>query len=264
MFTTYYNLKKMPFEKSIRKDELFKSQAFSEFSSRMEFIKKTRGIFLLTGSPGVGKTTALRAFIEELKPEFYKTVYLPLSSVSPCDFYYQLNNALGGYGFRFKSKCFSSIQELILNFATVKKQIPVLVFDEIHFLRNENLYELQMLLNFNLDSLDPVIVVLSGHSLMRDRFLMSNLASINQRLRIKFDFHSLSKQETFLYIQHQLKLAGGEPSLFNDNAIDAIFNLSSGIIRIINNISTKALLLGTSLRKDIITEEIIYDVSSEL
>ncbi len=254
----------MPFEKSIRKEAMFKSNTFKEFSSRMEFIKQTRGIFLLTGSPGVGKTTALRAFIEELKPEFYKTVYFPLSSVSPCDFYYQLNTALGGNGFRFKSKCFSSIQELLLNFAIVKKQIPVLIFDEIHFFRNENLYELQMLLNFNIDSLDPVIVILSGHSLMRDRILMPNLASINQRLRIKFDFQPLSKQETFCYIQHHLNLAGASTSLFNDNAMDAIFNLSSGVIRIINNIAIKALIMGTTLRKDIITEEIIFDVSPEL
>ncbi len=121
-----------------------------------------------------------------------------------------------------------------------------------------------MLLNFNLDSLDPVIVILSGHSLMRDRILRPNLASINQRFRIKFEFQPLSRQETFLYIQHQLNLAGASPSLFNDNAMDAIFNLSSGVIRIINNIAIKALIMGTSLRKDVITEETIYDVSSEL
>jgi general secretion pathway protein A len=254
----------MPFEKSIKKDHTFKSDTLKEFLSRMEYLKQTKGIILLTGPSGVGKTTALRAFIESLKPEFYKLVYIPLSSVSTTDFYYQINNALGGQSNRFKSQIFSSVQKLILDYATIKKQIPLIIFDEVHFLKNDNLYELQMLLNFNLDSLDPAIVILAGQSHLREPFLRPALASINQRFRIKYEFLPLSKQETVLYIQHHLNLVGAANNIFNENAIDAIYNLSSGIIRIINNIAIKALTLGASLKQEVINEEIIYAISSEL
>ncbi|MEQ8191628.1 MAG: AAA family ATPase [Candidatus Eremiobacterota bacterium] len=264
MFSIFYNFKTIPFEKSIKKELLFKSDGIKEFNSRMEYMKQSKGIILLTGPSGVGKTTAIRAFVEELKSEFYKTAYIPLASVSISDFYYQLNRSLGGEHYRIKSVLFSSIQKLILDYATIKKQIPVIIFDEIHFLRNDNLYELQMLLNFNFDSLDPAIVILSGHSHMRERFIRPALFSINQRLRVKYEFIPLSKEETFLYIQHQLNLAGNSSKIFNDNAIDAIYNLSSGIIRVINNIATKALIQGASTRQEVITEDIIYSISSEL
>lgn len=264
MFFNFYNLKSIPFEKSIKKNNLFLSDSLKEFFSRMEYMKQAKGLLLLTGEAGVGKTTAIRAFLEDLKQDFFKFVYIPLTTVSSTDFYHQLNRVLGGESKRNKSELFSSIQKNILEYATIRKQIPVIIFDEIHFLKNENLFELQLLLNFNFDSLDPAIVILAGHPLMRERVIRPSLNSINQRFRLKYEFLPLNKQETNNYIQHQLKIAGACNNIFNENAIEAIFNISNGIIRVINNIAIKALVLGTSKKSDIITEEHIFAVSSEL
>lgn len=264
MFNSFYNLKGTPFQKSIKKEDLFKSSSLNEFFSRMEYMKQTRGIILLTGISGVGKTTALRAFAENLKPEFFKVLYFPLSTVSTTDFYHQLNRGLGGDKFRNKSDLFLSIQKLIIDYATVKKQIPVIIFDEIHLLKVDNLFELQLILNFNFDSLDPAIIILAGHSLIREKIIRPSLHSINQRFRLKYDFLPLSKEETFQYIHHQFKLVGKNNSVFNDNAIDAIYNLSSGTIRVINTIATKSLLAGTANNLDIIDEETVYSVYNEV
>ncbi len=125
----------------------------------MEYLKQFKGLLLLTGEAGVGKTTAIRAFLEDLKQEYFKFIYIPLTTVSTTDFYHQLNNSLGGESKRNKSELFSSIQKIIIEYATVRKQIPVIIFDEVHFLKNDNLFELQILLNFNIDSIDPAIVI---------------------------------------------------------------------------------------------------------
>mgnify|MGYP001607205454 CR=1 FL=1 len=264
MFVNFYNLKSVPFEKSIKKDNLFLSDSLKEFFSRMEYMKHTKGLLLLTGDAGVGKTTAIRAFLEDLKQDYFKFVYIPLTTVSTTDFYHQLNRSLGGENKRSKSELFSSIQKTIIEYATIKKQIPVIIFDEIHFLKNDNLFELQILLNFNFDSLDPAIVILAGHPLMRERIIRPSLNSINQRFRLKYELLPLNKNETTAYILHQLNIAGASNNIFNENAIDAIFNISNGILRVINNIATKALILGTSKKVDTITEEHIFSVSSEL
>ncbi len=264
MFLTYYNLKGNPFEKSMKKEEIFHSKTLKEFHSRMEYIKQYRGIILLTGQSGVGKTTAFRTWVEGLKPEFYKIVYLPLATVSTYDFYSQLNKGLGGFNILKRSDLFNSIQSLILDYATVRKRIPVIIFDEVHLLKSSNWYELQMILNFNLDSLDPAIVILCGHSLIRERLLRPALTSINNRLRLKYEFLALDKEETKQYISHHLKLVQADDKLFNDNAIEAIYNISAGVIRVINKLAKNALIYGALKRTDIITEDTIYKISAEL
>lgn len=264
MYQVYYNLTGIPFEKNIPVSRLFKSLPLQEFLSRMDYLKQVKGLFLLTGMPGVGKTTALRAWAEELKPEFFKVVYIPLSTVSSSDFYHQINKSLGGQTCFRKSDTFSSIQELILNYATVKKQVPVIIFDEIHLLRTENLFELQLLFNFNFDSLDPAIVILCGQTFVRDRLLRPNLDSINQRFRIKYEMPGLNKEETQKYLFHHLKLVKASDNIFNGNSIDAIFNASSGNLRNINRLVINALMFGALKRLEVITEDVIYKVTSEL
>lgn len=263
-FISFYNLTGSPFGKSIKREHMFRSAGFKEFSSRVEYLKQHRGLMLLTGESGVGKTTAIRSFVEELKPEFFKSVYLPLATVSSYEFYIQLNEALGGeYLFR-KASLFSSIQNIILEYATIKKQIPVIIFDEMHLLRSQNFFELQMVLNFHYDSLDPAIVLLCGHSHLKDTLLRPVFSPINQRMRIKYEFSPLGLEETKEYIVHHLKLVGGTSKLFTDGAIEGIHNISSGIMRIINNIGTKALIGGALARKEVIDEELIYGVHTEL
>lgn len=264
MFQAYYNLSGIPFEKNIPAKQLFKSFPLEEFLSRMEYMKQVKGLFLLTGMSGVGKTTALRAWVEELRPDFYKIIYLQLSTVSPSDFYHQINKALGGQSYFRKSDVFASIQELIFNYATVKKQLPVMIFDEIHLLRQQNFFELQMLLNFNFDSLDPAIVILCGQTFVREMLIRPNLNSINQRFRVRYEMPTLNKEDTINYLLHHLNIVKAQDNIFNQNALDALFNASSGNLRNINRIAINALMFGAAQRLDTITEDIIYKTTSEL
>jgi len=56
MYHAFYSLNSTPFSKEIKAKDAFFSDAFSEACSRLEFLKKTRGIGMLTGEPGAGKT----------------------------------------------------------------------------------------------------------------------------------------------------------------------------------------------------------------
>ena len=92
MYITYYKLAGVPFEKSLSTSEIFRYPALKELFSRFDYLKTVKGLFLLTGRPGIGKTTALRAWVEELKSDFFKIVYIPLTTVSTIEFYRQINN----------------------------------------------------------------------------------------------------------------------------------------------------------------------------
>jgi type II secretory pathway predicted ATPase ExeA len=115
MLEAFYNLKRLPFQKDINPKELFLCEASEELSGRLEHMKRKRGIMLITGAPGTGKTLHIRAFVEKLNPNLFKPVYTPLSTVNIIDFYRQLSVLLTGEASYRKSQLFNSIQTSIRN-----------------------------------------------------------------------------------------------------------------------------------------------------
>jgi type II secretory pathway predicted ATPase ExeA len=227
MYEVYYNLKRIPFIKDIDPHHIFISQSIAELNRRLEYIKQKRGIMLITGEAGCGKTLSIRAFITK------------------------------------KSQLFTSIQNTIKHYVENAKKIPVIIFDEAHYLKNENFYELQIITNFNIDSTDPAIFILLAQPHLRDRLMRPIHQSFNQRITLKFHLASLSKEETNSYIQHQLKYASAPSRLFETNALAAIYQASNGNPRVINSVATNCLILGALEKKDSITEEEVYRAVKE-
>lgn len=264
MYKAYYGLSRDPFPKDIEPDNMFKSSDFSELAGRLKYMKKQRGIMLITGEPGCGKTTAIRNFVSGLNRDRFFPLYLPLATVAIGDFYKQINEALKGESCSTKSVLFKSIQERILHYTIQLNKIPVIIIDEAHLLKNENFFELQIISNFNMDSLDPALFILIAQSHLNDRLARNYLESFNQRVNMKFHVNSLKPSEVTKLIEHQLKTAGAVKEIFNENACKTIHSLSGGIIRKIGKLVDKSLALGMHLKKDIITEEEVMAASKEL
>ena len=264
MYKEYYGLCGEPFSKSIPTSEFYKSSGFNECLSRLDYMKNKRGVILLTGKPGTGKSSCLRAFLDKLNPSHYKSVYLPLSSVSTIEFYRQLNHGLGGEFIHRKSDLFLSIQNLIMNYNKNSNIVPVIIFDEAQFLKSENLFELQMMFNFKVDSYDPALIVLCGQNHLNEKLNRPPYHSINQRISLKYNLNPLTEDETKEYIEYHLKLKGRKEKLFNENALLSIFKLSNGIKRMINQICLKSLIYGSLKKAETIDEEMIYQAAKEL
>jgi general secretion pathway protein A len=264
MYKAYYGLTREPFPKDIEPEKMFKSDTFAELSGRLAYMKKQRGIMLITGEPGSGKTTAIRNFVTSLNTDRFFPLYLPLATVAIGDFYKQLNDALKGESCANKSALFKSIQERIMHHTFQLNKIPVIIIDEAHLLKNENFFELQIISNFNMDSLDPALFILVAQSHLNDRLARYYLESFNQRINMKFHINSLSPSEVAALIDHQMKTAGVSKQIFNENACKTIHSLSGGIVRKIGKLVDKSLSLGVSLKKDIITEDEVVVASKEL
>lgn len=264
MYKAYYGLNRDPFPKDIEPGNMFKSSDFFELTGRLKHIKKQRGIMLVTGEPGSGKTTAIRNFVAGLSRDQFFPMYLPLATVAIGDFYKQINDALKGESCATKSLLFKSIQERILHYALHLNKIPVIIIDEAHLLKNDNFFELQIISNFNMDSIDPAIFILIGQSHLNDRLARNYLESFNQRINMKFHLNSLNYHDAAKLIEHQMQTAGAGKEIFNENACKAIHSLSGGIVRKIGKLVEKSLTLGMSLKKNIITEEEVLAASKEL
>ena len=264
MLEAFWNLTGTPFDKSIKPDQLFISNAVKELLSRLDYMKQQRGIMLISGQPGTGKTTVLRAFSAGLSQLSYQCCYVPLATVNVLDFYRQLNQKLAGENYHYKAQLFESIQHRIKELVANTKKIPVIIFDEAHLLKNENFTELQILLNFNMDSTDPALVILAGQPHLADRLMRPMLKSFYQRIMLKYQLLPLKKDEVQPFIEHHLQLKGCQKSPFSDNAIEAIFKNTAGIPRLIAALAFHTMTLGMMQKTTILTEEQVFQAAHEL
>ncbi len=263
MIEAYYNLKKEPFQKEINISDIYHYEEYTELFQRLDYMKQKRGIMLVTGEAGCGKTLGLRCFAGNLNINHYRSFYLPLATVNMLDFYRQIAGALGAEVPWRKSDLFRSIQNAIRDYTQNTKKIPVLIFDECHLMKNENFYELSIISNFEMDSLDPAVIILAGQPHVKERLLRPIHRSINQRIKLKYHIPPLTKEKTKEYIIHQLRLCGSDAQLFNETALEAIYQNTCGIPRVINTIARLAMHIGAIEKKNIITEEEIYRASKE-
>ena len=66
----------IPFSKSLQSEELFSYQQMLELHRQLKFAVQERAMMLVTGEAGVGKTTAVYAFMNELPSNKYLVIYL--------------------------------------------------------------------------------------------------------------------------------------------------------------------------------------------
>src|SRR5215469_12134633 len=113
MFTQYFSLKFNPFSKELDEKDVFMSKDSKELISRLEYMKKARGFFLLTAESGFGKTTLLRRFSSSLNTGLYRVYYCALSSINVMDFYRSLICRMGEVPAYKKIMMFEQLQCLI-------------------------------------------------------------------------------------------------------------------------------------------------------
>jgi type II secretory pathway predicted ATPase ExeA len=258
MFKQFFGLKFNPFSKECELQNVFYGEDLKELSSRLNYIKKNRGIFLLIGEPGVGKTTSLRRFSNELNPGIYKFFYSTLSTVTVMDFYRSILIEIGEIPSHKKITMFKQIQSSIINLYYEQKATPVFVLDEIQLVSSSILEDLRLLFNFKMDSENPFVLILCGQSMIRNKLHLSINSPLRQRISLKYTMKGLLKNELPEYIHSRLKFAGLNDNIFNESSMAAIFSISKGAPRVINNLCTSSLMYSCSKNKNFIDEETVY------
>jgi len=258
----WFGLKHMPFDKNIKSKNAFHTEPFKEATARMDYIKQRGGILLLTGDPGVGKTLALRNYVENLNENIFKTYYTPLSTLSRTDLLAHLNRLLGLPHRIAKSAVYAQIQKSLLESREQMGKTIFLIIDEAHLLQTGPLEELRLLTNFKMDSYDPFILVLSGQSDLRRVMEFAVMEPFNQRIAMRYHMPGLTPQESRSYVTHHLKLAGAQQPILNDKAMDAVHELSFGIPRKIGTITEQALTYAMFDQKRTVSPEMVLKIKT--
>lgn len=264
MFEQFFGLKFNPFTKEIDCSALFKGQESTEVEARLKYLEQTRGIGLIVGEPGVGKSTALRNYTYNLNPSLYKMCYFALSTVTVKEFYRGLAALLGQEPKFQKVALFEQIQSSIINLYKENRITPVIILDEIHLASNAILEDLRLLFNFSMDSQNPFILILAGQPLIRNKLSLAINSPLKQRIVMKYTMQGLKEDEIESYCTSRLKTAGSTEEIFTPEAFTAIYGLTQGYPRLINTLITTALLYAYSQKNRVIDQEIIYQANSEI
>jgi type II secretory pathway predicted ATPase ExeA len=121
---------------------------------------------------------------------------------------------------------------------------PVLIIDECHDARPDVLAILRVIANFEMDSRLVVSLVLAGQTPLRKILRRDTLDDVSRRLALIGTLQLLSRDETFGYIDHRLRLVGGSADLFDRHAHEALFEASQGNLRAIDCLALRSLQLA--------------------
>jgi len=236
-----FGCRKEPFLPDLAPGEAFQWRDFREGLKRLDYGLKCRGLVCLVGKSGCGKTTLLRHFVEQLPTGLYKTLAFHHTSGSPLDLLLHVAHQLGLEHSNLRSRLVQHIQAECLQLATRRLQ-PLLVIDEAHYLSNQALHELRLLLAGPLDALRHFVLILCGHPDLEGRLRTPWLEALQQRITTWIRFSSLPPEETSNYLTHRLKLAGIPVNLFAPEAVFALQQLSGGLLRPLDRLAHHALI----------------------
>ena len=241
MYLRHFAFSRLPFADAIEADLLFASAARQEAEARLQHLLQLRGIGLLTGEPGGGKTTVCRAVTAVLHPGAYRVLYVSLTTGNVMDMYKSIAWELGLPAERSRAAAYRSIRAEITRQVREANRMPVLIIDDAQFLRTDVLDDLRLLTNYSMDSEHRLCLLLVGLTELRRRLSMTVHESLAQRMVVRHHLGGLQREELDGYLAHRLHLAGCEVPLFEPSAAEALFQASRGLPRQINRIAHYAL-----------------------
>jgi type II secretory pathway predicted ATPase ExeA len=263
----HYGFSRMPFGKDLAPGMLHAHAAHGEAVARISWCISEQAIGVITGECGAGKTVAARAAVASLDASRHTVLYLGTPGVGLRGIYGLIITELGGTPRFHHAALIPQAQELLAAESAERGKQVVLIIDEAHLLNAESLEGIRCLSNMGMDQTAPFCLLLLGQPTLRRRLRQSPFAALDQRVGMRYAIPGLSAEETASYVQHHLALAGRSDTLFSDDAIALIHEVSRGLPRQVNNLAVGSLIAAFASKKAIVDESsaraAVAEVSAE-
>jgi general secretion pathway protein A len=262
VYVEYYGLQELPFALTPDPRFIYFTPSHTEVMANLHYgIESGKGLIVVTGEVGTGKTTILRWMMQRLdRTVLVAYIFNPRLTVP--EFYQHVATLLDVQRWQTKSELLLELGRA-LESRHSRGLRTVLIIDEAQGLSTHVLEEIRLLSNFESDTAKQLQIVLTGQPELREVLNRPELRQLKQRIALRCAIRPLpSVEETDRYITSRLLVAGGERTdIFSPGAIDYIFRCSEGIPRNINNLCDNALLTGYSSNENTISREIIEEVA---
>lgn len=272
MYERHWRLQRSPFSHDRNTASFFASSSHHNALLKLRYlIDHRRGLGLLVGASGSGKTRLLEAVLPDAPAAATGPTTTPIAMVvypqmSPVELLNYIANKLALEVVSSPTHAMDLVLqrlEATLRMLTASGRSPVIVIDDAHAISDRCvLQSLQLLLNFQqCDGIDFTLILAGQPELVS---VVKRLPQLDDRVAMPCVLQAFSANETASYIRHRLQAAGGTLPIFSDAAFRAIHELSGGLPRRINRLCDFALLVGYAEELTAIDTPQIEGVHAEL
>jgi type II secretory pathway predicted ATPase ExeA len=245
-YVKFYGLQDEPFRND--PDERFWFEGQAQNAARMRLMRgvhQHKGLCVLVGGPGCGKTSIARHLLDSLDGDdrVVRLLSVPHRACSAGWLLPRIATAFGVVQPEPEStRLLGQLYERLIGLASSGRH-PTLLVDEAQLLANvEVMEEFRGLLNLEHEGRKLVSLVLFGLPQL-DAVLQLD-PPLAQRIDVRVQLGTFDRDDTIAYLAHRMACAGGDPELFTQVALDAICDYSGGIPRLINTLADNSLFEG--------------------
>jgi len=266
MYESFFGLNERPFDLSPNPRYLVMTEAHREALSNLEYaVSSRKGVTLLLGEAGTGKTTIIRAALER-QPERAHCVHLQNPALNRAEFVEMLATRFGLTHHATGSKAALLLElEALLVSRREQDESTVLIIDEAQSLPLELLEEIRLLANIETNDEKLVSLILAGQPELADRLNERSLRQLKQRIALRCELRALTLRESSAYIAGRIRAAGGSGAqTFTREAVMLMHERAAGIPRTLNVIADNALLTGFAVSQRPVTAKLVLEVCRDL
>lgn len=269
MYHDFYQLRENPFNVTADPDFFYSTKGHCEAISNLHFgIEQRKGILVITGEIGTGKTTLCKKLLKQsnqqtkfaliLNPKFSELQLLQI--------------IVQDLGIPTKGKNKFALINALNDFLIVESSRGnnvVLIIDEAQNLSVNQLEQIRLLSNLETEKEKLLQIILIGQPELYEKLQLVSLRQLRQRITIFFHVQPLEKTDVKQYIEHRILTAkktsdNNRSVVFSEKAIESIYHYTKGSPRTINILCDRALLAGFVAETYLIDEYIIENCAREV
>lgn len=261
MYLQYFGLQLNPFSLNAEPRCMYYSASHREAAAQLLFaVREYKGIALLSGDPGTGKTMLLNSVLQMIRP----APVVPCIVLNPIVETAQdlLLQILGGFQLHPSNRAVGDMINMLYAFLEDQRKLrrrALLVVDEAQQLSPIMLERLRLLSNLESGGQRLLQLVLSGQSEIRKTLADPQLAGLRQRIVARCETRRLSEEEVWHYLALRVARAGSDGRmLFHPEAVAALAADSGGIPRVINVLADNSLIAAYSAEQAMVGADQVH------
>ena len=262
MYERFFGFRERPFELTPNPSYLVLTDSHREALSNLEYgIAGRKGITLLIGESGTGKTTLIRTALERQTARVHG-VHLHNPTLTKPEFVQILAKQFGLSAEAEASKAtLLSELEVLLKRRRDSGESSVLIVDEAQSLPLELLEEIRLLVNIETATEKLLSVIVAGQPELATRLNQHELRQFKQRIALRCELRPLTLPETAAYLAGRIRAAGGVGAqVFTREAVALIHEHAQGVPRTISVIADNALLGGFAAGERPVNSRLVREV----